>query len=717
MHELKGLGAYGKTIRLFGLSIDGTGLNGTPRREPAIMIALTSLAFALAALLYGALAVWRIGVERWRASSGLLAFALLAMAGWGLANLTGGVRLQIVMECLRNISWVVYLWFAIRSDGARYPQRWVSGLPFLLLVLVVVRAGEAMLGGSALGDALPLLVALGSALAFCIGALVLVHSLYFATHRRASGFRLILIALALLWTYDLNLYAAVLMRFELPPALIDGRAFVALALAPVIAIAVRRKERWTIALSRTVAFQSLSLIAIGVYFVLVSMIARTKPWLRDAAGAMGETMLLVAISAVAILLLASSRTRARIKVFVTKHLFEHRYDYRAEWLRFNATINSGRLAGLGPEQRAVKAVADLMEATGGLLYVRSGHGRLVRAASFEWPDRAYSDEEVTLSGDLLHLVESESHIMISPYYGGESGTADFPEGLSTNGSVWLAVPLVRTEGLIGLVALGRPQVPRDLDWEDFDLLKVLSQQIATYVADSLRQAELEEARQFEEFNRRFAFIVHDIKNVVSQLSLVAENATEHGANPRFQADMSSTLRNSVGKMTTLLSRLSLEPSANETTLEQVDASALIEQIARARHGQHPVSVTQNEAVTIYADWAKLHTAIEHLVQNAIEASGNADPVLLSAHVRDNHGIVSVLDTGGGMSPQFVRNQLFKPFVSTKAAGFGIGAGEARALIRQMGGELEVQSIEGVGTSFLVTFPLFHTSGRGPKDDG
>jgi putative PEP-CTERM system histidine kinase len=269
---------------------------------------------------------------------------------------------------------------------------------------------------------------------------------------------------------------------------------------------------------------------------------------------------------------------------------------------------------------------------------------------------------------------------------------------------WAGVPLVRGESLIGVIVLGRPAIGRMLDWEDFDLLKVIGQQVAMHLADAQNQAELEQARQFDEFNRRFAFIIHDIKNVVSQLSLVVSNAAEHGANPRFQESMARTLASATAKMTVLLSRLSAD-GPTSPTLDRVDLGRLLTELADTRQGQHPITLAIEHECRVGADAEQLRQAIDHLIQNAIEASPAQAPIELTLATKQENALISIKDRGSGMAPEFVRKQLFKPFASTKPGGFGIGAAEAKALIEAMGGGLDVKSVEGAGTQFSIRLPL------------
>ena len=138
---------------------------------------------------------------------------------------------------------------------------------------------------------------------------------------------------------------------------------------------------------------------------------------------------------------------------------------------------------------------------------------------------------------------------------------------------------VHFDRLQGAVLLERPPVDRALDWEDFDLLRIVGRQVASYLAEAHGQEALSDAQRFDEFNRRFAFIMHDIKNLVSQLSLVARNAERHADNPEFRADMVATLQSSVGKMNELLARLSQHNKARHEEPRRVSASRVVQAVA------------------------------------------------------------------------------------------------------------------------------------------
>jgi putative PEP-CTERM system histidine kinase len=263
--------------------------------------------------------------------------------------------------------------------------------------------------------------------------------------------------------------------------------------------------------------------------------------------------------------------------------------------------------------------------------------------------------------------------------------------------------LLHQQRLVGLVILAAPEYRRALDWEDFDLLRTAGNQAASALAEALSQEALANAQRFEEFNRRFAFILHDIKNLVSQLSLLARNAERHADNPDFRADMVATLQSSVGKMNDLLTRLAPRSSSR---VQRVDAQPLRPILATAiaaRRRDRDVQLLGDAGLSARVDPDALEQAVSHLLQNALDASSGT-PVTVRVAGHSGSVAISIADKGIGMDGDFIRNRLFQPFASTKSGGFGVGAFEARALIMAMGGRLDVDSRPGRGTTFTITLP-------------
>jgi putative PEP-CTERM system histidine kinase len=259
--------------------------------------------------------------------------------------------------------------------------------------------------------------------------------------------------------------------------------------------------------------------------------------------------------------------------------------------------------------------------------------------------------------------------------------------------------------LVGVVILARPKPDRTLDWEDFDLLRAAGRQVASYLAEARGQEALSDARRFDEFNRRFAFIMHDIKNLVSQLGLVTRNAERHADNPAFRADMIETLRASTTKMNDLLARLSQHHRARAEEPRDVALGPIVDAVVSQHRPLHHVAVSGRRDILAVADPARLRQAIGHLVQNAVDAGDGIGPVSVRLGLCGCDATIEVIDQGCGMSAEFIRTSLFRPFASTKDGGFGVGAFEARALVAAMGGRLEVESREGEGSRFTILLPL------------
>jgi putative PEP-CTERM system histidine kinase len=517
-----------------------------------------------------------------------------------------------------------------------------------------------------------------------------------------------MLGLTLMWGYDLNL--ATLAYLEgVGSGTVDElfrlRGIFMAIIAPLFASSVALK----IKLSRAATFQSLSMVAIGAYLCVMVVLAGALRHTHWNWGSVATALLLIVLSVAAVVLPLSQWARGWVKVKVAKHLFEHRYDYRSEWLGFTETL--GRSGEDAPPlgDRIVKALADISDAPGGLLLTADASGAIADAASFNWTGSKPPAGEVERDVAFWRAVESRGRIIeFDALRHGYGPQADrdiaAPQWMLDDASVWAGIPLIHRDRLVGLVLLAAPEYRRPLDWEDFDLLRTAGSQAASSLAEQHGQEALADAQRFEEFNRRFAFILHDVKNLVSQLSLVARNAERHADNPEFRADMVATLQSSVGKMNDLLARLSPRSSARVQRLEAQPLRPILTAAIAAKRGEHDVKLVGDAGIWADFDGPALEQAVGHLVQNAVEACSATLPVTVRISQHDGSVAIAIADKGVGMDSDFVRNRLFQPFSSSKPGGFGIGAFEARSLITAMGGRLSVDSHPGKGTTFTILLP-------------
>jgi putative PEP-CTERM system histidine kinase len=246
-----------------------------------------------------------------------------------------------------------------------------------------------------------------------------------------------------------------------------------------------------------------------------------------------------------------------------------------------------------------------------------------------------------------------------------------------------------------------------LNWENLDLLKTAGRQAASYLALSDAAEALAEARQFEGFNRLSAFVIHDLKNLIAQLSLVASNAKRHRQNPAFIDDAMKTIENAVSKMNRLMVQLKSAEGIAPTS-SRVDLVPLLKDLVEAREGSEPapVALLETDRAEVMAEVDRLSAVLGHVVQNAQDATPPDGLVEVGLRLRGDQAIVEIRDTGSGMDQEFIEQRLFRPFDSTKGlTGMGIGAYECREFVRALGGQVDVVSRPGQGTRFIITMPL------------
>ncbi len=682
-----------------------------------LLAAISFLALAIAA-------VWR----RPRPPTTLwLAAAALATSAWAMVFVMAvrnpeawGFWLSPSVT-VRSAAWIAFLVVALRptwqlDQRARSAFAIAGMLGFIIalqLVLDLLGVTVNVLAGDRSTTAQLFLV---TRLTVAVSGLVLIHNLYVNADVSArTGVRLLAIGLAAFFIYDLNFYT---LAFLLPPPsadLFNIRGAVDSLMVPLLLLSSREEWATRVQVSRQVVFHTLSFSMIGFYLIAMALLAYGLRLVGGDWGRLLQISFLFATFTLGVVVLVSPRFRAALRVQIAKNFFAYKYDYRVEWLRFIATVsqtggNSDR-AGALPE-RVIEAVCTVLDSPGGVLLVPDAEAL---APVADWHGTALRVQPLPRGQGLAAFLEQRQRVVnfddLRAGHGDYEGLAP-PEWAAENRRLWLAVPLVHLDSLAGVILLERTLASRALNWEDYELLRTLGRQAASYIAESSTQMALDEAAKFDEFNRRFAFIMHDIKNLVSQLSLVARNAERHADNPAFRADMVKTLQSSVGKMNDLLARLAQRPgSRGDPNWHPVALQALLAQVVEVKRRAHApltLAVLADESMAagqVEGDAGQLEQLFLHLVQNAIDASAPDAPIRVGMDVMGQDMVVTIADEGKGMSPRFVRQELFQPFRSTKPGGFGIGAYEAREIARSHGGRLDVVSREGEGTVFTITLPL------------
>jgi len=576
-------------------------------------------------------------------------------------------------------------------------------------VLIALMVGGAMLAGLGQigGGGLLLSVGLATRLVLAICELLLLENLLRNAPEEARwNVNLACIGLGALAVYDILLCTDAALFRQVSSVLADGRALANVLVAPLLAlVAVRTQKAPSLAISRTAAFHSASLVASGALLLVLAGVGEVFRAFGTRWGAVAEVGLICAgVIAVAVLL-TSGVGRSHIRAVLVDPFFAERYDYRREWLRCIDTLAGAEGGGGAPlHARVIRTVAQVVDSPAGVLFLREtglGPGPL----AFQWAG-SWNMPAASLSVPPDHPLfggfgAGEEIAVLDPATRMHPPFDALPE-------LWLAVPLPQAGGLpAGFVLVGPPRAPFALDAEVFALLRTVAREVATYLAEQRALQALMETRQLRDFGKRFAFVAHDIKNVSSQLSLLLANAEHHMDNPEFQHDVLETVRASVRKISALLRRLA-EPVEGTGGPGRVEALGRVEIIAatcRQLRGADVAVETDALSATVAIAPAAFDAVLTHLLDNAVEATGPAKAIRIVLRHDRRRLLVDIIDHGPGMTPDFVRDELFRPFRTSKQEGSGIGAFQARELLREAGGDLTVLSQPGAGTTMRMLLPL------------
>lgn len=673
------------------------------------MIPVASASYAAAALGFVLLAVLFLTSWRGRRLGAELLAACTLTAVWAGAQAfdawrAGAPRLPAeLLEILRDGAW---LYFLLRLLALRGRPGGGGRTHYGLLAL----ACAALAGLIAAAQLWP---AAGTAFAAIVGrallavaGLALVEQFYRNTPPdQRWGVKFLCLGVGGVFAYDFFLYTDAMLFRQVDDEVWAARGVANLFVVPLLAISAARNPQWSldVFVSRRVVFHTATLIGAGIYLLAM---AAAGYYIRVFGGEWGGVLQAAFLFGALLVLLSvifSGTARARLRVFLSKNFFNYQYDYRDQWLRFTQSLARGPV-GSRVGERAIQAVAELVDSTAGALWMRTDAG--FRRAGHWNMSQAAGEEAV--DGPLARFL-AERHWVISldecrrhpERYGGLTLPA-WLEGLP---QAWLIVPLVFHEELIGFIVLARSLGRVRFNWEVSDLLKTAARQAAATLAQAQAADALIVARQFESFNRMAAFVVHDLKNLVAQLSLVLANAEKYKHNPEFQDDMLETVANSVSKMNRLLTQLRSRRDGDGWVTE-IEVADLLSEVVRAK-GPYRVQPRLDAApgLVVRAERERLARVIGHLVQNAVEATPAGGEVALLARGQDGGVAVEVRDTGCGMDEGFLREQLFRPFATTKATGMGIGVYESREYVHSLGGRLEVESAPDRGSTFRVWLPL------------
>ncbi|MDT8445143.1 MAG: PEP-CTERM system histidine kinase PrsK, partial [Desulfuromonadales bacterium] len=452
-----------------------------------------------------------------------------------------------------------------------------------------------------------------------------------------------------------------------------------------------------LAISRDVASRSIIIMAVSCYLILLGGAGEGLRYL----GIQNQRLLFIGFAVlcglVLALMLLSEKNRRKLRVFLHKHFYRHKYDYRNEWLTFTSQLSSAD--NMGKLQHAIlESYCETFGCTGTALYLRdleSGSYQQKASRNLDFPQTSFS-----YTHPLVGYCGETDWV----FNAADPHPADFDsfKRQLEAFAVHFCVPLQYEGDLEGFILLGAAVNPAEnLTFEDYDLMKVLASQATSVLLSLKLSAQLSTAQEMAAIGKVATFVIHDLKNHVSNLTLMVDNARHHMANPEFQQDMLETLDETIGKVNTLISRLKHIKEKKELDLAPCDLTEVVRRGVKAC-GASP-GLVRGDVIPACVDAAEIEKVVHNLMLNAYESGSANGSVTISVGLSES-AFFEVIDQGCGMSEDFIRNRLFQPFQTTKQKGFGIGLYQCRQIIEAHGGRIEVVSKPGEGTTFKVHLP-------------
>jgi putative PEP-CTERM system histidine kinase len=542
-------------------------------------------------------------------------------------------------------------------------------------------------------------------LALCILQLALLEALYRKAGDNKWQYKPLVLSISVCLVFDFVLLAESALFGEVDPQLWATRGFVYAAMVPFIIVAVRRINAWGISVyvSRDIVLQSSLVLASGIYLCLIAVAGFYIRYIGGSWSNLIQTTFVVLGFAMLALMLFSGAVRRKFKVFIEKHFFANKFDYRIKWLELTQHLRQVDISK--PEQYETILQA-WIKAIG---YSR---GCLVRAGINAQVTQLACVNRPALSND--------EHILIDRYirtYANQHWLVDLSDKTDRftsqqsdlfNIDIQLVLPIHAEDRLWGLCLINAPDVDKQkLNWELRDYLMLVTEQISSYLMLMQASKALSENAQFAAFSRMSAFVVHDLKNVKAQIDLILSNAQKHKHNPEFINDTFDTLTAMQLRLGNMLSQLNNKRNHSEAATT-FSVQQLIQQVISLRcAAKQPLpQFIANMDIELSLNKERFASILYHLIDNAQHATADNGNITVTLSREADLLVLQIADNGCGMSDAFIRQRLFKPFDSTKGnSGMGVGAYDALHFAEQHNGQLLVSSKEGAGTTFTLRLPL------------
>lgn len=465
--------------------------------------------------------------------------------------------------------------------------------------------------------------------------------------------------------------------------------------------------------SRSVLQKSLTVFLAGAYLLIVGILAKVVSYIGGDAAFAVKAFFIMAMVVLLAIVIQSDRARLELRRFVSRNFRRSSYDYREVWKTFTeGTVSRVEQADLC--RGLVTLIAETFDALSvSILLVEEKKERLILGASTNSsassPIASNNGDEVRRDASLVcerfhnqpHPVDIES--ITDPWADALKiyHPAQFP-----NGGNRVCVPVIGHGDVLGVIVVGDRVAGIPFSVEDFEMLKCISDHAAASLLNVQLSTKLLQAKELEAFQSMAAFFVHDLKNAASTLNLMLQNFPAHFDNPEFKQDALRGIGKTASHINRLVSRLGMLRHELRVELAEADVNELVSSILAEIEHTPGYIFTKNlgSLPRVKIDRDQIHKVITNLILNATEATAPQGEVRISTGRENGWVVLTVADSGCGMSSEFLRNSLFRPFQTTKKNGLGIGMFQSKMIVEAHRGRIAVASEVGKGTTFQVYLP-------------
>jgi hypothetical protein len=470
--------------------------------------------------------------------------------------------------------------------------------------------------------------------------------------------------------------------------------------ALVLASWRRSSGRTRIVVSQSFVYSTITLLSVGIYLIASGLLARwASQWGVPGIETEALVFLLSAIALATVLFWTGFRHKAR--GWIRRNIFAGRFDYRQYWMEATEQIRS-----VDGAQEASAALAQIVHRALGAIDVSVwlrvwDPNRLQMLHSLGHFAEPVSPQVHGVVENLLQLSVpvSPMDLEAKPEM---VAVSDFMRRTRAS----LLTPLCSAGRTVGLLTVGPDRSGRIYDREAREFLRVVAAHAASEFHKSELLASLVATKEAEAFRTFSTFLLHDLKNFASTLSLIAKNAERHQDNPDFQKDAVRSVFETAEKMKRLCNTLRTFSSALAASKKPQDLNQLVRSVVAELGGgaDSNLSLSLGSLPLGLLDAEEVARVLQNLLLNAREASTSEGTIIISTTHKDGRIELAVQDNGRGMSREFVEKHLFQPFHTTKSDGLGIGLYQTKRIVEAHKGTIKVESEPGKGTLVRVSFP-------------